>query len=243
MVDLNVHASTEPMRPSCVLKKAVGSSFCSSKENVLDQLLLECAVLRQFTLKELPNLPHLYDLDCTTSTAFPYLLIKQIGVPLRNAVHGLTLAERAAFVDTMLAQCSSALEAAVQVGHCHSDIAPSNIVLVGSQCCIIDWGLARSPGAPMHGLQGHAVFMHDTLAVYVEARDDAESTPGQHFSMPADVPYLPAYDQQALLYVHFVVQRGQPYLGVPWGQLGSRSMIRKRAAWMAAGASAVSVED
>lgn len=220
-------------KQKCVLKRPVmpsGTRAGSTEPEQLAHMLRECKVLRLFTTNGADTtLPRLYDATHTIKSDMPYLLMLPVGIPLVEAVSGVSKPNRKKMAQVMFDHCSEALAAALSLNVCHSDLGPDNIVVSGEKFIVVDWGLARAPNVAIHEYKGRLPFMSDRLVQYFADLDYGRID-------ATDVePFLPQYDVDALTIVQYAVERGKPHLAVPWANEMGKGLIRRRKLFLECG--------
>ena len=193
---------------SVVVKKTALDSTIT--HNVpLARLQAECEVLRSFTenlTPQCPNLPILYDALWTVTPEFPMIPMSSCGIPLEYRVLVLSKADRDAETIALHLDLVAAMHAAHNLGFCHRDVRPENIVYdsVSNEYIFIDWGLAAAPGALMHEYDGGYLYWHDHL-VNSELADTDMTT----------VPYQVEHDLVSARYVAWAFSKGKK-MKVEW---------------------------
>jgi serine/threonine protein kinase len=224
-----------------IKRKCLATDTPSADPNRL--LAVECSVLRKFTsgAPECEYLPKLaepawmftaavpyvpnwmiaavmpYVPFWMVTAGLPYIPMLPVGQQLERRYADLTAAQRGCEARVLYRHVVAGLHAAHNLGVCHQDVRPQNVVYnVETQCYVlIDWGLAAAPGQPMHPHRGGRPFWHDDV---VKARK---------LFAAWNFPYFPEHDVAAARYVAWAFQ-AQHNLRVSWENVGDVVTARKK---------------
>jgi len=188
-----------------VVIKREGLDSTNAYDAPLVLLQHECAILRAFSsLTPLcAHLPSLHDVQWAVTPANPYVPIVPVGVPLDLWCAGLTPASRNRHAEVLFTHVCDGLRAAHDLGWCHRDIHPPNVVYdeVSGAYVVIDWGLAAAPGELMHENEGGLPYFHDDIVAAVNRE--------------RLIPFQPEHDFASARYVAWAFKEGSKF-SVPW---------------------------
>lgn len=140
----------------------VKKTICSGKIEI-SQLIVENEVLKAFASTTCEFLPRLYNAQWKVSKEFPYIVSQPKGIPLLYFMKSLSSKERKSTMTTLYQNLLNGLEAALEVGFCHTDLRPDNVVVVREIFVIIDWGLATRQHTRFHKYRAGIDFYHDEI--------------------------------------------------------------------------------
>ena len=138
----------------------------------MDELSKECGVLEKFTENESPGLPCLSEIKWKCSPDVLFNLFLPLATPLPISACKDMKNIRQDFLVPLRSDFAEALIAAHNMGYCHCDLRPDNIVVTSDyKFVIIEWGLACGPGEPMHQHSGGLPFFHDDIVRHRDAKE------------------------------------------------------------------------
>lgn len=182
--------------------------------DAVNGMVTEWQHLRQLaTDSPSPYLPTLRDIHTPPTAERLMILMEPVGIPLAVYVAPMTRADRILFAERMEQHLHSALRHALAQNLCHTDIRPDQVVVHQGRAVLIDWGLARAPGSPVHHCRGGVPFCDDQLVLYYDrVVNRLKKNP------PVPVLYhLPDFDLAAVRIVTAIVKHGYERLSPPWG--------------------------